>query len=194
MGIPLLWLRAYADIKEIRWLINFSTTSQNVLTVCVCLLVAGRPPVSHYIHACGYSGQFQAQGVNSCTGKHQKHWTWVFVHIVVVLAYNLPKRSINWFPYSMINSRQPQILAHTEMFASMTCKCALWPFFLLERQIFFFFFFFQVAATSFAIYVFTGNVLTASKASVALSLFNVMRFPLVMLPDVIVSCIQVGTC
>lgn len=55
-------------------------------------------------------------------------------------------------------------------------------------------FFFQVAATSFAIFVFTGNVLTASKAFVALSLFNVMRFPLVMLPDVIVTCIQVGTC
>jgi len=56
------------------------------------------------------------------------------------------------------------------------------------------FHFFQVAATSFAIFVFTGNVLTASKAFVALSLFNVMRFPLVMLPDVIVTCIQVGTC
>ncbi|XP_078381051.1 multidrug resistance-associated protein 1-like isoform X2 [Oculina patagonica] len=47
-----------------------------------------------------------------------------------------------------------------------------------------------VAVTTFAIYVFTGNVLTASKAFVALSLFNVMRFPLVMLPDVIVTCIQ----
>lgn len=52
--------------------------------------------------------------------------------------------------------------------------------------------FLQVAVTTFAIYVFTGNVLTASKAFVALSLFNVMRFPLVMLPDVIVACIQVG--
>ena len=59
---------------------------------------------------------------------------------------------------------------------------------------FFFFLFFQVAATSFAIFVFTGNVLTASKAFVALSLFNVMRFPLVMLPDVIVTCIRVSTC
>lgn len=58
----------------------------------------------------------------------------------------------------------------------------------------FFFFFLQVAATSFAIFVFTGNVLTASKAFVALSLFNVMRFPLVMLPDVIVTCIRVSTC
>ena len=49
-----------------------------------------------------------------------------------------------------------------------------------------------MAVTTFAIYVFTGNVLTASKAFVSLSLFNVMRFPLVMLPDVIVACIQVG--
>ena len=69
-------------------------------------------------------------------------------------------------------------------------------FFDLFSYIFFcfYFFFFQVAATSFAIFVFTGNVLTASKAFVALSLFNVMRFPLVMLPDVIISCVQVGTC
>ena len=55
----------------------------------------------------------------------------------------------------------------------------------------FFFYFLQVAVTTFAIYVITGNLLTASKAFVALALFNVMRFPLVMLPDVIVSCVQV---
>ena len=53
------------------------------------------------------------------------------------------------------------------------------------------FFFLQVAVTTFAIFVFTGNDLTASKAFVALSLFNVMRFPLVMLPDIIVNCVQV---
>ncbi|XP_022785081.1 multidrug resistance-associated protein 1-like [Stylophora pistillata] len=47
-----------------------------------------------------------------------------------------------------------------------------------------------VAVTTFAIYVFTGHLLSATKAFVALALFNVMRFPLVMLPDVIVSCVQ----
>jgi len=47
-----------------------------------------------------------------------------------------------------------------------------------------------VAISTFAIYIFTGHELTASKAFVALSLFNVMRFPLVMLPDVIVTTIQ----
>ena len=52
----------------------------------------------------------------------------------------------------------------------------------------------QVAITTFAIYIFTGNQLTASKAFVALSLFNVMRFPLVIFPDVVVACIQVSGC
>lgn len=47
-----------------------------------------------------------------------------------------------------------------------------------------------VAISTFAVYIFTGHELSASKAFVALSLFNVMRFPLVMLPDVIVSTIQ----
>ena len=50
----------------------------------------------------------------------------------------------------------------------------------------------QVAISTFAVYIFTGHELSASKAFVALSLFNVMRFPLVMLPDVIVSTIQVS--
>ena len=51
---------------------------------------------------------------------------------------------------------------------------------------------FQVAVTTFAIYIFTGHQLTASKAFVALALFNVLRFPLVMLPDVIVTLVQVN--
>ena len=38
----------------------------------------------------------------------------------------------------------------------------------------------------------TGNELTASKAFVAISLFNILRFPLVMLPGVIISLIQVS--
>ena len=49
---------------------------------------------------------------------------------------------------------------------------------------------FQVAVTTFAIYILTGHQLTASKAFVALSLFNVLRFPLVLLPDVVVALIQ----
>lgn len=49
----------------------------------------------------------------------------------------------------------------------------------------------QVSLATFAIYVLTGNELTASKAFVAISLFNILRFPLVMLPNVIISLIQV---
>ena len=50
---------------------------------------------------------------------------------------------------------------------------------------------FQVSLATFAIYVMTGNELTASKAFVAISLFNILRFPLVMFPNVIISLIQV---
>ena len=50
----------------------------------------------------------------------------------------------------------------------------------------------QVAVTTFAVYVFAGNTLTASKAFVALSLFGIMRFPLGYFPDVIAACIQVS--
>ncbi|KAJ7390689.1 Multidrug resistance-associated protein 1 [Desmophyllum pertusum] len=49
---------------------------------------------------------------------------------------------------------------------------------------------FMVSLATFAIYVLTGNELTASKAFVAISLFNILRFPLVMLPNVIISLIQ----
>jgi len=49
---------------------------------------------------------------------------------------------------------------------------------------------FLVSIATFAIYVLTGNELTASKAFVAISLFNILRFPLVMLPNVIISLIQ----
>ncbi|KAL9964349.1 hypothetical protein ACROYT_G027978 [Oculina patagonica] len=49
---------------------------------------------------------------------------------------------------------------------------------------------FLVSLATFAIYVMTGNELTASKAFVAISLFNILRFPLVMLPNVIISLIQ----
>ena len=89
----------------------------------------------------------------------------------------------------IVNSNQPQILCYQH--GTYVMFFDLFDFY---RNVMREHFFFQVAATSFAIFVFTGNVLTASKAFVALSLFNVMRFPLVMLPDVIVTCIQVGTC
>lgn len=51
---------------------------------------------------------------------------------------------------------------------------------------------FQVTVTTFAVYVLTGNDLTASKAFVSLALFGVMRFPLRTLPNVISSCVQVS--
>lgn len=53
---------------------------------------------------------------------------------------------------------------------------------------------FQVALTTFAVYVTVdkNNVLDAEKAFVSLSLFNILRFPLNMLPQVISSIVQVG--
>ena len=51
----------------------------------------------------------------------------------------------------------------------------------------------QVSLATFAIYVLTGNELTAGKAFVALSLFNIMRFPIIMFPNIIASVIQVWT-
>ena len=46
--------------------------------------------------------------------------------------------------------------------------------------------------TTFAVYVLSGNKLTASKAFVSLALFGVMGFPLRILPLVISSCVQVS--
>lgn len=53
--------------------------------------------------------------------------------------------------------------------------------------------FFQVALTTFAVYVKVdeNNILDAEKAFVSLSLFNILRFPLNMLPQVISSIVQV---
>ena len=52
---------------------------------------------------------------------------------------------------------------------------------------------FLVALTTFATYVLvdSNNQLTADKAFVALSLFNILRFPLAMLPMLITSLVQV---
>lgn len=52
----------------------------------------------------------------------------------------------------------------------------------------------QVALSTFAVYVLVDehNVLDAEKAFVSLALFNILRFPLNMLPMVISSMVQVG--
>ncbi|RNA37147.1 multidrug resistance-associated 1 isoform X3 [Brachionus plicatilis] len=49
---------------------------------------------------------------------------------------------------------------------------------------------FVVALASFIVYVVTGNNLNASTAFVSLTLFNTMRFPLILLPNVITMLIQ----
>uniref|UniRef100_A0A3P8Z0T1 ATP-binding cassette, sub-family C (CFTR/MRP), member 3 n=1 Tax=Esox lucius TaxID=8010 RepID=A0A3P8Z0T1_ESOLU len=53
----------------------------------------------------------------------------------------------------------------------------------------------EVALTTFAVYVTVdkNNILDAEKAFVSLSLFNILRFPLNMLPQVISSIVQVGS-
>ena len=47
-----------------------------------------------------------------------------------------------------------------------------------------------VSCATFALYVLTGNELTAEKAFVALALFNIIRFPVVMMPVVISNTVQ----
>lgn len=53
---------------------------------------------------------------------------------------------------------------------------------------------FQVALTTFAVYVTVdeNNILDAERAFVSLSLFNILRFPLNMLPQVISGIVQVS--
>jgi len=50
----------------------------------------------------------------------------------------------------------------------------------------------QVSLTTFAVYVMTSrdNILDAEKAFVSLSLFNILRFPLTMLPMMIANIVQ----
>jgi len=52
---------------------------------------------------------------------------------------------------------------------------------------------FQVSLTTFAVYVLSdpNNVLDAKKTFVSLSLFNLLRFPLTMLPFIVSSIVQV---
>ena len=47
-----------------------------------------------------------------------------------------------------------------------------------------------MSTASFIVYVLLGNNLTPETAFVSLSLFNIVRFPLMMLPQVITSLIQ----
>lgn len=54
----------------------------------------------------------------------------------------------------------------------------------------------QVSVVTFAVYVMVddNNVLDAQKAFTSLSLFNVLRFPLTMLPLVLSALVQVSRC
>ena len=51
---------------------------------------------------------------------------------------------------------------------------------------------YQVSLTTFAVYVMSSedNILDAEKAFVSLSLFNILRFPLTMLPMMIANLVQ----
>ena len=53
----------------------------------------------------------------------------------------------------------------------------------------------QVSLASFAVFVAVSpnNVLTAEKAFTSISLFNILRFPLAMLPMLIAAMVQVRT-
>ena len=50
----------------------------------------------------------------------------------------------------------------------------------------------QVSFATFGVYILTGNELTASKAFLAMSLFNIIRFPFTILPFAVISFVQVG--
>lgn len=54
---------------------------------------------------------------------------------------------------------------------------------------------FQVSVITFSVYVLvdSNNVLDAKKAFTSITLFNILRFPLSMLPMMISSLLQVGT-
>ena len=54
-------------------------------------------------------------------------------------------------------------------------------------------FIYQVSLTTFAVYVLSSpyNILDAEKAFVSLSLFNILRFPMSMLPMLIATMVQV---
>lgn len=68
----------------------------------------------------------------------------------------------------------------------------IWVIFFVWRL--FLIYLFQVALSTFTVYVLIdeNNVLDAQKAFVSLALFNILRFPLNMLPMVISSIVQVS--
>ena len=51
---------------------------------------------------------------------------------------------------------------------------------------------FQVTLATFATYVLTGGILDAEKAFVSLSLFNILRFPITLLPMMISYLVTVS--
>ena len=51
-------------------------------------------------------------------------------------------------------------------------------------------FFLQISVATFATYSLTGNNLTPQKAFVSLALFNIIRFPISMLPSIISRLVQ----
>jgi ATP-binding cassette, subfamily C (CFTR/MRP), member 1 len=51
----------------------------------------------------------------------------------------------------------------------------------------------QVTLATFATYVMTGGVLDASKAFTSLSLFNILRFPIIDLPIMMNLAVTVGS-
>ena len=80
----------------------------------------------------------------------------------------------------------PRLLLNLEPLPPRTCKFKV-NFFLPFPVLFFL----QVSLATFTVYVLLGNELTAGKAFVAISLFNILRFPLAMLPRVVMNFIQV---
>ena len=94
------------------------------------------------------------------------------------------------FPKEQLNKSR---LAHVHVFRTTTVICInLFGLRQAFRLNIVFSFTSQVALATFAIYVLTGNELTANKAFVALALFNILRYPITMLPNVIISMIQVN--
>ena len=51
----------------------------------------------------------------------------------------------------------------------------------------------QVSLATFGSYVLAGNELTAGKAFVAISLFNILSYPMTTLPQIVTLIVQVST-
>ena len=93
-------------------------------------------------------------------------------------------------PY-LVSKKKPEIFSNNapmQLYNKTEISLKLWYSFRIL------FFLFQVSIATFTVYVLTGNELTATKAFVAISLFNILRFPLLILPRVIVNFVQVTYC